>query len=186
MCHSAGASHSCETGTSSAVCALHSPFPAAPAGGRTARQHRVPLARCDHSETSTHCATRATRLPSPATAGGGLPGVAHAGSTFSTPRSQRDEHAQCHSCDAIALPSHCRRRAHTGRHMRAPPQARRYRSETSTHSAARATHPPSHGRRRACLGQHTCVPPPACSDCSEASTHRAALATRPPSPATAG
>ena len=143
MCHSAGASHSCETGTSSAVCALHSPFPAAPAGGRTARQHRVPLARCDHSETSTHCATRATRLPSPATAGGGLPGVAHAGSTFSTPRSQRDEHAQCHSCDAIALPSHCRRRAHTGRHMRAPPQARRYRSETSTHSAARATRLPS-------------------------------------------
>ena len=70
------------------------------------RMRVQPSARRDDSDTSTHRAARATRLPSPATAGGGPAAI---GAT----RSQRHEHAPCSSRDATALPSHGRWRAQT-------------------------------------------------------------------------
>ena len=132
------------TGTSSAVRALQSPSPAALASpqGSTTCLWRVAIAA---RQARTVQLTRRNRPP-PHTQpwpGEGLPGVAHTCAATDASRLQREKHAPCCSRDATALPSHGRWRARAGQHMRVPPPARRGRSETSTHCAARATRLPS-------------------------------------------
>jgi hypothetical protein len=100
------------------------------------RMRVQPSAQRDHSDTNKHSATRATQLHSPATAGGG---PAQGGTCVC--RHRRDVIA---ATQARTVPLARRDCPPQPRPVEGPPpSARRDRSDTSTHRAARVTRPPS-------------------------------------------
>jgi hypothetical protein len=149
-----------------------------------------PLARRDRSGTShTVPLVRATRQPSPATAGGWpAPGgtcVCRRRRAAIAARLARTVPLARRDCPPQPRPAEGpRRAAHAGA---ATGASRSQRDEHAPcRSLARRDRPPQPRPQRARAWRHMCVPPSACRDRSETTTHRAARATRSPSPATAG